>query len=90
MNKSKLKCLFGYHKYTVPYCNKLEPHIQLYKLCERCMQVGYRKWSDGAEMWWEFDKNGRYTRLYKNPWGYRFRFNEEGYSISLEGSGINE
>ena len=58
---NKVKCLFGYHKYTIPHENR--PHILL---CEYCKRSGYTKYSDGTEMWWEYNDKGGYDRTYKN------------------------
>jgi len=52
-NENKVKCLFGYHNYTVP--NKDHPDILI---CGVCKRFGYRKWSSGLEVWYGYDERG--------------------------------
>ena len=64
MNKNKLKCLFGFHEYTIP--NKDDPSILM---CKHCMRHGYAKYSTGYEQWYDYDKNGNMIH-FKDSDGY--------------------
>ncbi len=55
-NRREVKCLFGYHEYTIPYtCRDHAPTILL---CDHCMRFGYCKYSNGTEMWYEYNEKG--------------------------------
>ena len=51
LNSQRIKCLFGYHKYTIPH--KELPYILL---CVHCKIFGYHKDSSGYEVWYEYDE----------------------------------
>jgi len=73
-NKNKVKCLFGYHNYTVP--NKNNPNILI---CDVCKRFGYRKWSSGFEIWYEYDEKGNEIH-YKDSDGLEewYEYDEKG------------
>jgi len=81
-NKNKLKCLFGYHNYTIP--NKNNPNILICDVCER---FGYRKYFGGLEMWYEYDEKGNEIHR-KDSDGYemRYRYDEKGNMIHCKTS----
>jgi len=70
-NKNKVKCLFGYHNYTVP--DKNNPEILI---CSVCKRFGYRKYSNRYKIWYEYDEKGKKIH-YKNSDGYEMRFDEK-------------
>jgi len=83
-NKNKVKCLFGYHNYTIP--NKECPEILMCNICER---FGYSKWSGGLEIRYEYDKKG--NEIYrKYSSGCEIRYDEKGNIIHFKYSSGNE
>jgi len=84
-NKNKVKCLFGYHNYTVP--DKNNPEILI---CSVCKRFGYRKYSNRYKIWYEYDEKGKKIH-YKNSDGYEMRFDEKGNRIHCKySSGFEE
>ena len=53
---NKIKCLFGYHKYTIP---KVLTGLGSILVCKHCQRFGYMNWEGCYEVWYEFDKNGK-------------------------------
>jgi len=80
--KNKLKCLFRYHNYTIP--NEDNPNILI---CSVCKRFGYRKWSSGLEVWYEYDEKGNLIHR-KNSRGYEvwYEYDEKGNKIHYKDS----
>jgi len=55
---NKLKCLFGYHNYTIP--DKNNPEILI---CGVCKRFGYYKYSSEYGVWYEYDEKGNIIHL---------------------------
>ncbi len=64
INKSlQLKCLFGYHDYTIPW----QDH-SLVLLCKHCKRSGYKKFDEiEYEAWYEFNENGNIIHWHGRP-----------------------
>jgi len=76
-NKNKVKCLFGHHNYTIP--NKNNPNILI---CSVCKRFGYRKYSDGYKIWYEYDEKGNMIRRkYSDGYEMRYEYDEKGNLI---------
>ena len=74
MNVQKIKCFFGYHKYTIPH-----KRYSIILLCRHCKRFGYRKWSNEYELWFEYDERG--NMIYsKDDDGYEiwYEYDEKG------------
>jgi len=79
---NKVKCLFGYHNYTIP--DKDNPNILI---CSVCKRFGYRKYSDGYEEWYEYNEKG--NMIYsKHSSGHEiwFEYDEKGNEIYFKNS----
>jgi len=79
-NKNKVKCLFGYHNYTVP--DKNNPEILI---CDVCKRFGYRNYFGGYEVWYEYDEKGNMIHL-KYSSGYEERYDDKGNEIHCKDS----
>ncbi len=73
----KIKCLFGFHKYTIS--NKQYSSILL---CRYCKRFGYYRSSRGYEAWYEFNEKGKLI-YYRSSFGYEawYEYNEKGHII---------
>ena len=81
MNNKLIRCLFGYHKYTVP---STRYHAEVY-ICEKCKKFGRFQDFGGFgkfEIWYEFDKKGNIIHS-KDSGGYQvwWEYNKLGYII---------
>jgi len=74
-NKNKLKCLFGHHNYTIP--DKDNPNILI---CSVCKRFGYRKYSDGYKIWYEYNEKGKKIHC-KYSDGYEEWYDDKGNEI---------
>jgi len=90
-NKNKVKCLFGYHNYTIP--DKNNPNILI---CDVCKRFGYCKYPNGYEGWYEYDEKGNIIhRKYSDGFEEWFEYDEKdgvihrkyssGYEIWYDG-----
>jgi len=79
---NKVKCLFGYHNYTIP--NKNNPNILI---CGVCKRFGYYKDSDGYEIWFKYDEKGNEIHC-KYSGGYEewYEYDEKGNMIHWKDS----
>ena len=81
----KIKCLFGFHEYTIPH----EIEINIF-ICKNCKRFGQHQNPQRTHTWWfEYDKNGNLIRR-KNSQGYeqRIYYNKHGnkvYEIDIKG-----
>jgi len=86
-NKNKVKCLFGYHNYTIP--DKNNPDILI---CDVCKRFGYSEWSNRYEIWCEYDGKGNRIH-WKDSDGYEvwYEYDERGNMIySKDSDGYEE
>ena len=84
MNTHKLKCLFGFHEYTVPRkCGIDEYNIGILMCCH-CHRSGRRLYIDGSDRTWWFDYNEDGNLIHRwNSDGYEewFEYNIKGHKI---------
>lgn len=77
-NVDKLKCLFGYHEFTIP-------SEAGYKLCKHCKRISYKKMTsiNTGEVWHEYqlyDADGGLVGGISRCMGYevKYDFDESG------------
>jgi len=82
---NEIKCLFGYHKYTIPWKENRDILI-----CEVCKRVGYYEYPDGYEVgfeiWYDFNEKGN---MIHRKWsdGDEVWYNEKGNMIHRKYTG---
>jgi len=85
-NKNKVKCLFGYHNYTIP--DKDNPEILI---CDVCKRFGYRKYSNRYEIWYEYDEKGNMIHCkYSDGYEEWYKYDEKRNKIYCKTSGGHE
>ncbi|MEA3421004.1 MAG: hypothetical protein U9Q97_04945 [Acidobacteriota bacterium] len=77
---SKVECLFGFHKYTIPW--KKDSNVLI---CENCKRVGYRKNSNGGVTWYDLDEKGNMIHC-KDSIGFEVWYDKEGNEIHCKNS----
>lgn len=71
-NKQKIKCLFGFHEYTIP-----DSRYRAILICKHCKRYGYRRNALGYDAWYEYDEEG--NMIYRTGTdGYKVEYDKEG------------
>ena len=82
---NKIKCLFGYHEYTLP--DERNPDTLI---CKHCRRFGYAKYPNGNETWREYNDKGRVI-FYRTSYGTEIWYDNAGHVINykIRNFGIN-